>query len=520
MLIKRTVVTSVAHCCFPLACFGILFLLAGCSTQFQSSGVQDQFGPTGAETSSVVAQPTESYPAAQPPAQGFWATQFSRQAGATDQTAQVTSTDKIATTRVMTVKGRNLLSLHEEERTFRSLRGETGGYGIQAHVPGEFVNSLGMSFNLLPPGQFFMGEDESRKGNTYLEEREYPVMHTEGIHMQTTEVTQGQWRMVMGDNPSHFQNCGDDCPVEMVSWRDTQVFISRLNEMLQDEDPEFMYRLPTENEWEYAGRAGNPGDWYNSPLLFGGGANEYQLLDQIAWYYNNSGQGTHRVAQKEPNKFGLYDMHGNVWEWVQEWNAPYPYSDKQDSNAPEIGFSKILRGGSWSEMPFFSRVSTRIYRRDQKVDSDMGFRLVRVPRPQVVEPYMPPEEPIYEPLPRVAMEGRTDPPMIPIYFDLDSSMIRGDQAQRMEHNVDFLQNTYSGRIRIEGNCDPRATNEYNIALGERRALSAQKYLLQSGIRPERLQTISYGEERLLPVGDDEYTYALNRRVDFIILEKE
>jgi peptidoglycan-associated lipoprotein len=115
------------------------------------------------------------------------------------------------------------------------------------------------------------------------------------------------------------------------------------------------------------------------------------------------------------------------------------------------------------------------------------------------------------------MEGRTSGPMLPLYFDFDSSALRQDQIARMDGNATFL-NSKSVSIRIEGNCDPRGTQEYNMALGERRALSAQKYLADKGVPQERMSTISYGAEQLLLQGHDELSWAQNRRADFVIVK--
>jgi peptidoglycan-associated lipoprotein len=117
----------------------------------------------------------------------------------------------------------------------------------------------------------------------------------------------------------------------------------------------------------------------------------------------------------------------------------------------------------------------------------------------------------------IVLEGRTSGPMLPLYFDFDSTLIQGDQVERIENNADFLKENSSVRVRIEGNCDPRGTREYNLALGERRALSARKYLVNLGVEPERLSTISWGKEKLLLFGHDELSWAQNRRDDFIIL---
>ena len=116
------------------------------------------------------------------------------------------------------------------------------------------------------------------------------------------------------------------------------------------------------------------------------------------------------------------------------------------------------------------------------------------------------------------MEGRTSAPMLPVYFDFDSPAIRADQVPRIETNARFLKENPGVNIRIEGNCDPRGTKEYNLALGERRALSAKKYLVNLGIEPSRMTTISWGEEKLLLYGHDEISWAQNRRDDFVIVE--
>ena len=116
------------------------------------------------------------------------------------------------------------------------------------------------------------------------------------------------------------------------------------------------------------------------------------------------------------------------------------------------------------------------------------------------------------------MEGRTSGPMLPVYFDFDSAVIESDQVVRIEGNADFLKENTAIRVRIEGNCDPRGTREYNLALGERRALNAKKYLINLGVDPERLSTVSWGEEKLLLYGHDELSWAQNRRDDFVIVK--
>ncbi|HLC15756.1 MAG TPA: SUMF1/EgtB/PvdO family nonheme iron enzyme, partial [Thermodesulfovibrionia bacterium] len=159
-------------------------------------------------------------------------------------------------------------------------------------------NSLKMKFAYIPPGKFMMGSTN--------------VTLSQGFFMQTTPVTQGQWKALMGNNPSRFKRCGDDCPVESVSWHDAQKFIEKLNKR----EGVNKYRLPTEAEWEYAARAGS-----DTAYCFG---DDEARLSEYAWYDKNSDGRTHPVAKKKPNAWWLYDMHGNVWEWSEDWYGDYP----------------------------------------------------------------------------------------------------------------------------------------------------------------------------------------------------
>jgi len=158
--------------------------------------------------------------------------------------------------------------------------------------------------------------------------------------MQTTEVTQGQWRAVMGSNPAYFQNCGDDCPVEQVSWDDIQTFIAVLNTR-----GEGIYRLPTEAEWEYAARAGSTAALANGGTTVTDCSYD-QNLDAMGWYCGNAASKTHPVAQKQPNAWGLYDMHGNSGNGVRTGTAPtrgpsptrqVPHTVRSGSYAAAVG---------------------------------------------------------------------------------------------------------------------------------------------------------------------------------------
>jgi len=235
------------------------------------------------------------------------------------------------------------------------------------------TNSIGMKFVLVPAGTFMMGSlpDEPGRGD---DERQHSVTLTKPFYMAVTEVTQSQWRRIMGNSPSHFRDCGADCPVEFVSWNDCQQFVQRLN--LREGDN--TYRLPTEAEWEYACRAGSKTAFAN------GGVTETSCghdanLDLLGWYCGNSGKEPHPVGQRKPNAFGLYDMHGNVWEWCQDWYGPYPSGDASDPTGPSSGSYRVLRGGGWHEDVEGCRSAIRVGRPPDSRAGTLGFRLARTP---------------------------------------------------------------------------------------------------------------------------------------------
>ncbi len=202
--------------------------------------------------------------------------------------------------------------------------------------------ATGMEFVFVDGGCYQMGGtfvDKVRK-----EELSHEVC-LDNFYIGKYEVTQGQWKAIMGNNPSKFDECGDNCPVEQVSWNDIQDFINKLNNKTGKN-----YRLPTEAEWEYAARSGGKNEKYS-------GSNN---VDSVAWYDKNSGNKTHPVGQKKPNGLGLYDMSGNVWEWV---------NDKYGS-----GY-QTSRGDSWKCCA--GRVTDFIssWQKPDDRDSSMGFRL-------------------------------------------------------------------------------------------------------------------------------------------------
>ncbi len=204
-----------------------------------------------------------------------------------------------------------------------------------------------------------MGSPDSEPGRYPDEGPQHQVTISKSFELQTTEVTQSQWQAVMGSNPSYFK--GSDLPVETVSWDDAQAFITKLNAMGDG----YRYRLPTEAEWEYSARAGTPGAYAGD-------------LDAMAWYSDNSGGKTHLVATKAANAWGLYDMHGNVWEWVQDWYGDYPASAVTDPVGPSSGSYRVLRGGGWFFYSQYCRSALRFnISPDIRYDGDLGLRLLR-----------------------------------------------------------------------------------------------------------------------------------------------
>ena len=199
-----------------------------------------------------------------------------------------------------------------------------------------------MEMIYVAPGSFTMGSSRWERGRDN-DEMQHRVTLTKGFWLGKYEVTQRQWKSVMGNNPSHFK--GDDLPVENVTWNDCQEFIRKVNASLNCEAC-----LPTEAEWEYACRAGTTGP-------YAGGS-----LDSMGWYRNNSGGKTHPVGQKQPNLWGFYDMHGNVWEWCNDWYGAYPSGSVTDPTGSASGGNRgVLRGGRWDSEARGCRSANRLW---------------------------------------------------------------------------------------------------------------------------------------------------------------
>ena len=192
----------------------------------------------------------------------------------------------------------------------------------------------GLTYVWIPPGTFQMGCSPGDKECYDTEKPAHEVTITKGFWIGQTPVTQAAYQRLIGSNPSQFH--GEQLPVETVNWNEAQSYCQAAG-----------LRLPTEGEWAYAARAGTTGSRYGD-------------LDQIAWYSANSGSTTHAVGQKQANVWGLYDMLGNVWQWVADWYAVYPAGPQSDpAGPPGSGRERVLRGGSWSDNPRFARASFR-----------------------------------------------------------------------------------------------------------------------------------------------------------------
>jgi formylglycine-generating enzyme required for sulfatase activity len=246
-----------------------------------------------------------------------------------------------------------------------------------------YTNSIGMEFVLIPVGSFMWEEVVEEKGKNVFGETERTIIPAREVtiskpfYLGKYAVTQEQWYAVMGKNPAHFP--GRKNPVEKVSWKDVQKFIKRLNA----KEGHTRYRLPTEAKWEYAARAGS-----NSTYFFG---NSEKSLGRYAWYSENSGGTTHPVGQKKPNAWGLYDIYGNVCEWVQDRYGEYPKSSVTDPRGPSWWRSSLFRvlrggslfrvdrGGSWGNSAEHCRSADRSNHAPDLRSRHIGFRLALSP---------------------------------------------------------------------------------------------------------------------------------------------
>ena len=222
--------------------------------------------------------------------------------------------------------------------------------------------STGMELLYVPGGCYEMGCG-SWAGKCQDDEKPVHTVCVDGFYIGRYEVTQGQWKKIMGNNPSESKK-GDDYPVENVSWNDVQTFIKKLNRKSGKK-----YRLPTEAEWEYAARSGGKNEKYA-----GGGS-----VNLLAWYKDNSGEHTHKVGTKAPNGLGIYDMSGNVWEWCRDLYSENAYRQHQLKNPVYMkgGSGRVRRGGSWFSGARYCRSANRYFVSPGYRDDALGFRLSR-----------------------------------------------------------------------------------------------------------------------------------------------
>ncbi|MGH9843706.1 MAG: formylglycine-generating enzyme family protein [Blastocatellia bacterium] len=221
----------------------------------------------------------------------------------------------------------------------------------------------------IEPGDFLMGAPKeetaiagAERETGFRERPRHRVAITRAFEIGKYEVTQRQWEAVMGSNPSAFK--GIELPVTNVSWNDVQEFLTRLQPL----DGKHRYRLPTEAEWEMASRADGTGE------------TSADALQETAWFDANSLSRPHPVGRLKPNAWGLHDMQGNVWEWVEDWYDRYYYktSPAEDPSGPPAGQSKVQRGGSWQSGAWQCRPAARGYSLPAERNHLTGFRLVRV----------------------------------------------------------------------------------------------------------------------------------------------
>ncbi|MDD4964438.1 MAG: formylglycine-generating enzyme family protein [Gallionella sp.] len=238
----------------------------------------------------------------------------------------------------------------------------------------ERTEKFGITMLSLPAGNFMMGCAHGRDGSCESDETPPHKVQLRGFELGKNEVTQAQWQAVMGSNPSHFKDCGDTCPVEKVSWDDVQTFIQKLNAQTGK-----TYRLPSEAEWEYAARAGS-----NSMYPWGQEASHEYANYGVDAGWGGLAQGRDKWVNSAPvgsfpaNGFGLHDMIGNVWEWVQDsYHSDYNGAPTDGSVWSGATERRVLRGGSWFSIPQIVRAANRFNSTATDRSDVIGFRLAR-----------------------------------------------------------------------------------------------------------------------------------------------
>lgn len=222
-------------------------------------------------------------------------------------------------------------------------------------------------------GSFKMGSplDEDAR---YKNEFQHKVTFTKPYQISKYEITQAQYLAIMGENPSYFKF--ENNPVENVSWEEAKSFCDKLNEKYKSKLPSgYRFDLPTEAQWEYACRAGTETQ-LNSGKNLTTRTGKCPNLEEVSWYYENSDKKTHPVGMKKANAWGIYDMHGNVWEWVRDWYGKYSDEETIDPTGPEKSTKRVFRGASWGDYAMYHRSARRIIIDPYYRFIDLGFRIV------------------------------------------------------------------------------------------------------------------------------------------------
>ena len=257
------------------------------------------------------------------------------------------------------------LQTAKEFATRQTRQSSSAPEGTPSVIASEYRNSVGMDFALIPSGEFAMGSNQDG-----MESPVHRVVITRPFYMGKYEVTQAQWMAIMGTTIQQqrdslntqwpAENVGSNYPMYYVKWEDAVKFVERLNNFEETD----VYRLPTESEWEYACRGNVPGS-------------DIGEMEKVAWFGENAGERSHPVGEKEPNNFGLYDMHGNLAEWCQDWYGKYPDGTSTDPAGLSDGTVKVVRGGNWFLNREDCRSASRMSAYPHRGNSSVGFRVVR-----------------------------------------------------------------------------------------------------------------------------------------------
>jgi len=241
----------------------------------------------------------------------------------------------------------------------KSVVSDTKTFHLASGLPLELVP--------IPAGRFLRGSPDSEVGRQKDEGPQHYVDIPDAFYMGRFEITQAQWQRLMGSNPSTFQHTitSANLPVDRVSWEDAQSFIEKLNQRFEG-----TFSLPTEAEWEYACRAGS------SERFPWGEDSNFRELNQHGWFNSRAEGKSHAVGSKQPNDWGLYDMHGNVWEWCQDWFGPYEEETVRNPKGPSEGSHKVIRGGSWFNEPEALRNANRHRHPIDSRQTNLGLRVV------------------------------------------------------------------------------------------------------------------------------------------------